>query len=573
MKLLQRYFRVLILVLSMGLIGGSCSSQSSHASQNSHGSFSDSELDVLRKVAKEYKYGDVSLKDYEKVKQNIIAFREKGFIEAYWPAAVFCLLWVGWGIATCSKADSDGIEPLKLKNVYRAYLLSFPFGSVLKLLDSGSPEQIKEGDGTLSWRWEGFISVTMYWFPVFVLIDWTDINYYWNVPRLYLDSMAGFFFAMILFVNMVIIPIILPAMVSRYNAKRFRHHYENQVILSGGKTRVDLLAESIEDTNRNIGLELDIINNHLAGGVNYQRDVDDGLFSWVKRGVADVFTTGDYSKMLRESAYLEEVKSNYELILSRLNSLKDAASLMSLYLEEQRKAAYRNIYLYKEILSLSNNNVRGKVQTLVQDVVLLKDSESLILNESLGQNSDIQGTTDLVDTQLFEIGDSVGALVARVWNEDLRDAEKKAEVLIQGVVVAINVVGRLLTINGEVTQKRTLIEGDLMKLAEAISSAQNMILEYQAVIARVMEVEMALNACNKAFVRAYTPINRYVFREGTEKLTERFKQVAWVGRQQWMSSSMQAEQNKFIEDLYNLQRLCSDYNKINQNTKINVAHG
>lgn len=112
-----------------------------------------------------------------------------------------------------------------------------------------------------------------------------------------------------------------------------------------------------------------------------------------------------------------------------------------------------------------------------------------------------------------------------------------------------------------------------MKLAEAISSAQNMILEYQAVIARVMEVEMALNACNKAFVRAYTPINRYVFREGTEKLTERFKQVAWVGRQQWMSSSMQAEQNKFIEDLYNLQRLCSDYNKINQNTKINVAHG
>lgn len=97
MKLLQRYFRVLILVLSMGLIGGSCSSQSSHASQNSHGSFSDSELDVLRKVAKKYKYEDVSLEDYEKVKQNIIAFREKGFIETYWPAAVFCLLWVGWG--------------------------------------------------------------------------------------------------------------------------------------------------------------------------------------------------------------------------------------------------------------------------------------------------------------------------------------------------------------------------------------------------------------------------------------------------------------------------------------------
>ena len=470
-------------------------------------------------------------------------------------------------------SDPDRIEPLELKSVYRTYLFSFPFGSVLELLDSGSPEQIKRGDGTLSWLWEGLILVSVLCIPILTLLFGADINYYWNVPTLYLRSVPGFLLACILFINVVIIPIILPAMVSRYNAKHFRCHYENQVILSGGKTRIDLLAESIEDTNRNIGLELDIINNHLAGGVNYQRDVDDGLFSWVKRGVADVFTTGDYSKMLRESAYLEEVKSNYELILSRLNSLKDAASLMSVYLEEQRKAAYRNIYLYKEILSLSNSNVRGKVQTLVQDVVLLKDSESLILNESLGQNSDIQGTTDLVDTQLFEIGDSVGSLVARVWNEDLRDAEKKAEVLIQGVVVAINVVGRLLTINGEVTQKRTLIEGDLMKLAEAISSAQNMILEYQAVIARVMEVEMALNACNKAFVRAYTPINRYVFREGTEKLTERLKQVAWVGRRQWMSSSMQAEQNKFIEDLYNLQRLCSDYNKINQNTKINVAHG
>ena len=565
MKLLQRYFRVLILVLSMGLILGSCSS---------HGLFDKRARSERLYVAKQYKKGSIDIVDYETVNNNISSYEEKGFIKAYWPAAVFCLLWCFWGLATlgATDPDPDRIEPLKLKSVYRTYLLSFPFGSVLELFDGGSPEQIENGDGTQS---GGVLLVlaSLFGIPILILIFWADINYYWNVPILYLRSVPGVLLACILFINVVIIPIILPAMVSRYNAKHFRCHYENQVILSGGKTRIDLLAESIKDTNRNIGLELDIINNHLARGVNYQRDVDDGLFSWVKRGVADVFTTGDYSKMLRESAYLEEVKSNYELILSRLNSLKDAANLMSVYLEEQRKAAYRNIYLYKEILSLSNNNVRGKVQTLVQDVVLLKDSESLILNESLGQNSDIQGTTDLVDTQLFEIGDSVGSLVARVWNEDLRDAEKKAEVLIQGVVVAINVVGRLLTINGEVTQKRTLIEGDLMKLAEAISSAQNTILEYQAVIARVMEVEMALNACNKAFVRAYTPINRYVFREGTEKLTERFKQVAWVGRRHWMSPSMQAEQNKFIEDLYNLQRLCSDYNKINQNTKINVAHG
>ena len=484
-------------------------------------------------------------------------------------ALVFC------GLVALDEADfdPDRIEPIKLKSAYRIYLFSFPFGSVCELFYGGSPEQIERVDGILSWCWDGLKLVSIFCVPIITLLFWADINYYWNVPILYLRSVPGFLLACILFINVVIIPIILPVMVSRYNAKRFRHHYENQVILSGGKTRVDLLAELIEDTNRNIGLELDIINNHLAGGVNYQRDVDDGFFSWVKRGVADVFTTGDYSKMLRESAYLEEVKSNYELILSRLNRLKGAASLMSVYLEEQRKAAYRNIYLYKEILSLSNSNVRGKVQTLVQDVVLLKDPNNLMLNESLVQNSDIQETTDLVDTHLFEIGYSVGAFVERVWTEDIRDDEKKAEVLIQGVVVAINVVGRLLTINGEVTQKRTLIEGDLMKLAEAISSAQNTILEYQAVIARVMEVEMALNACNKAFVRAYTPINRYVFREGTEKLTERFKQVAWVGRRHWMSPSMQAEQNKFIEDLYNLQRLCSDYNKINQNTKINVAHG
>lgn len=566
MKLLQRYFRVLILVLSMGLILGSCSS---------HGSFSNRARSERLYVAKQYKQGVIDIVDYETVKNNISSYEEKGFIKAYWPAAVFCLLWFFLGLAALGETDPDPdrIEPLKLKSAYRTYLFSFPFGSVCELFYGGSPEQIERVDGILSWCWDGLKLVSIFCVPIITLLFWADINYYWNVPILYLRSVPGFLLACILFINVVIIPIILPVMVSRYNAKRFRHHYENQVILSGGKTRVDLLAELIEDTNRNIGLELDIINNHLAGGVNYQRDVDDGFFSWVKRGVADVFTTGDYSKMLRESAYLEEVKSNYELILSRLNRLKGAASLMSVYLEEQRKAAYRNIYLYKEILSLSNSNVRGKVQTLVQDVVLLKDPNNLMLNESLVQNSDIQETTDLVDTQLFEIGDSVGSLVARVWNEDLRDAEKKAEVLIQGVVVAINVVGRLLTINGEVTQKRTLIEGDLMKLAEAISSAQNTILEYQAVIARVMEVEMALNACNKAFVRAYTPINRYVFREGTEKLTERFKQVAWVGRRHWMSPSMQAEQNKFIEDLYNLQRLCSDYNKINQNTKINVAHG
>ncbi len=566
MKLLQRYFRVLILVLSMGLILGSCSS---------HGSFSNRARSERLYVAKQYKSGGIDIIDYKTVNNNISSYEEKDFIEAYWPAAVFCLLWCFWGLAALgdTNPDHDRIEPIKLKSAYRIYLFSFPFGSVCELFYGESPEQIERVDGILSWCWDGLKLVSIFCVPIITLLFWADINYYWNVPILYLRSVPGFLLACILFINVVIIPIILPVMVSRYNAKRFRHHYENQVILSGGKTRVDLLAELIEDTNRNIGLELDIINNHLAGGVNYQRDVDDGFFSWVKRGVADVFTTGDYSKMLRESAYLEEVKSNYELILSRLNRLKGAASLMSVYLEEQRKAAYRNIYLYKEILSLSNSNVRGKVQTLVQDVVLLKDPNNLMLNESLVQNSDIQETTDLVDTHLFEIGYSVGALVERVWTEDLRDAEKKAEVLIQGVVVAINVVGRLLTINGEVTQKRTLIEGDLMKLAEAISSAQDTILEYQAVIARVMEVEMALNACNKAFVRAYTPINRYVFREGTEKLTERFKQVAWVGRQQWMSTSMQAEQNKFIEDLYNLQRLCSDYNKINQNTKINVAHG
>lgn len=84
MKLLQRYFRVLILVLSMGLILGSCSS---------HGSFSNRARSERLYVAKQYKSGGIDIIDYKTVNNNISSYEEKGFIEAYWPAAVFCLLW------------------------------------------------------------------------------------------------------------------------------------------------------------------------------------------------------------------------------------------------------------------------------------------------------------------------------------------------------------------------------------------------------------------------------------------------------------------------------------------------
>lgn len=506
---------------------------------------------------------------------NIYTYDHKGFFASYWPFAAALVIWWIWLglVGDWADPDPDRTRPVAKEYLYKKWLLSLPFGMALCPLAGGTREDLKDENDSKGYGVQGWISaIIMLGVPIVALCNWRDINYYWTEPSLFFCD-AGWGISKVLVTlylvyNLIVIPALIPSMCRRYNANWFRRNYENEDILAGKPTRVEIHVAAMQQLKEEVDADVQTINTELAKGTDYESDLGGDLFDRMGRGFNDFVTGGKYSLMERERRELEVIDTCYKHLKGRVNELEKIRTAMLIDLNRMRKAADRNIYLYKEILGFLPQSVNSQSQGTQVDRVATLNSVGMNVGQAANVNMETQQLLARVDQEVGAIVAGVMALSLDVFNGAMKDSESKGKLLEASVGLAIAAITSIFTMNGEVSEQRVRIQHAKKQLTEAIAKMEELIPEYQASMARVAEVISSLDACNKTFVRLYTPLNKLVFEADSEELTEQFKKLQTYAAQASPGREASVAYDKFVEDMNALRAACSAYNKINKETTI-----
>lgn len=516
---------------------------------------------AVERVDRLYSEGKISEASGYQILANIESYESKGTIAKYWFPVVFSIVWLIWGYGTREDPQPNRTKPIDLKEMYGKWRRSLPFGSVTHELLGGSPERLAELDKRpVASFWDAMNAFSIIFPIILIWVGWGGINYYWNVPEIYFADELPFAFIVLPILavyNFIVLPLMLPTLVGKYNAKYFRKHYEDALILADQPTPAALLVEQAQGIYATVAEEIEIAQEHASAGPDNQRELGGGTGTKVVRGIKNILSGGKQSKMERELLYLRELQNNYEVLRHRVEEIQSLLGQMSQQLGLARKAVERNLYLFTELVVLWNGAVKRNEAPSPTDVLRQQKIPMQDLSTHMNQTEANYRQTELnTDLSMDAILSGAVNVLDKLEKTDFRDANQKAEFIFEALASGLQIVVGVLSLNGDIERQRIEIEeksgivrGEIDKLCTAIQ-------EYQSVILRVVEVLRALYNCNRVFVKKYTRLRDLVFQPNSSKLTEEFIQLR------------DRKDSKFIEELAALKVICSDYNKINQHTGI-----
>lgn len=474
-------------------------------------------------ISQLYSQGVIDSSTLAKAQQHISSYDSRSFIGKYW----MMLLYIPYALLgmVCSltqSSDLDADSKVKVSTVYGIWAYAGIWGGhKMRLSPYGGAGAYYSVMAVL-----GFFVL-----PAAFLFNWTAINYYWATPELFLHYaptwawsqpssyylLAGeVLIAVTLLVNIVIPALLIPYWVYQYNNETYRHHFENDLILRNQKTQVDYQIGNIKKLNNELAESLPEINSYVAQGVDYDRDLGGDFGDRLGRFTKNIFTLGSYSSMLREKEHLKDLQQLCQYLYDKVEDAQSKESIMEEELERMRKAAYRNLYLAKELVSAVKDKVSSKGHYLVKDELPEMIQQALPSIARGGQVSTFQ-VEAAIDTHLTNIGNKVGNMLDYALSHDLKNSDEQGELIIQALGVALESILAIFTLNSEVNRVRIQLEEHRGRILDAIDSAQHNIQAYQATLARFVELVSALDQCNKAFVKLYEPLSRQVFAETSLK--------------------------------------------------------
>lgn len=208
------------------------------------------------------------------------------------------------------------------------------------------------------------------------------------------------------------------------------------------------------------------------------------------------------------------------------------------YLTEARLAAYRNMYLAKELIN-HIKTISGKTQILQTDVY--KGMETLNFNIDWSATSSVS----------WDIGgamDNFNTFQKSLAGMGFKGSKSTAAAFGMAALVAI-----VDNIDARNEQKKKAVEAQA-KIIEGIKKSGEELTKLSAEILRSAEKVSALFNANKAFVKAYCHLRDIVFGDISFK---NFIHGVSKDNPAFMSE-------KFIKDVQHLTVVCSEYNKINK---------
>lgn len=553
---------------------------------------------AVKWVASLYKSGDISLETAQGVADSVMTYDRRGIVLSYLTFLIALVVWAILAYITDEGMNPDRVKPVTIKEAYLKWLKGLPFGLGGALLSGGTPES--QDSPEVKSFWDAMSLASLFGTPLLALFNWRDISYYWTAPELFFYAEWGIskiLLSIYLLYHLVILPIAIPHLVRRFNANWFRRNYENQDILDDKPTRVVRHVEQIGVILPQVDASVEAVNACLRKGIDYDQSIANDFIDKVGLFFSNLFTGGDYERMVKENIFLQELRQNYEPLQAQVLQLDALHSALIKDLDRMRKAAARNLYLYKEILNFLPQEVKGREIVVREDKVgsFMKDVglDTRLVDAVSEQGVQVSLT---VDANLEGIFVSGAALAKFAFTNDLSNAQNKGRLLEATVATAMGALSSILSMNGDVERQRQLIQDTIQALVKAIAELQNAIPAYQASMARISEVVTALDACNKVFVKMYTPLNAFIFKPNSEELTQEFlDMIEYMKRKnnpvtyvdsllaltKELSSSLgqvagvqsstinpEERYEKFMTDIANLKLACSEYNRINQNTHI-----
>lgn len=311
-----------------------------------------------------------------------------------------------------------------------------------------------------------------------------------------------------------------------------------------------------EDISSGQNLDVEIFCNELEGRVNYDcnstyqlitssknitrstKIEKDGFFD----KAASLFSGSSRETNQWRSLY-EKLHNKYESILKNCQDLEDAANELQKHLDYAQYAAYRNLKLAKELISLCRSN-KGKKDVITRDYINATKTISSV-------NSTPEQIMDMTSETFASIIGNGSEALSVYYDEAASRDEKIASV----AVATVNIVSGFLN-NYSANQRAKLqyaeavreITGGLDTVMHNLLSTENKVLRYR-------EKLESLNRANRAFVKYYAKLRDQIF--GEELSFGSYLKIRY--------NAFKCRKDKqFQLDMQTLVSVCTEYKKIKE---------
>lgn len=498
----------------------------------------------------------ISDSDYTIAIQNIVSYEQRSFIGKYWWVLVFVVIWffiVGtmYMFTDTSSSRECMSKPMSKSNCYGVLLLTGILGGHFLYLNK------------LKWlTW-----LTLLLLIAIPLLDYKEIMYFYNIinllfihrieyihlPHLGLFYSSQLALGSLFLANIVIGLIFIPFWVYQYNGNYFRKHVDNDAILEGRKLEIDIfynnqLVPNVNKTNKDADEINKIIKDENYIEYNKSDDKISGFFK-------NIFTLGKSSNLKYKVGRLRALRHGCGIISDDISQFENDNNRLYDFLNYYRIAAYRNLYLAKELISVVKDKISSQQQILIKDefpmIIAPKNhnlSETYFDSSSISFNSN--AFFDSVGATLTSSFDNLNAKLKKEQNLSKDDfIDMAIEV---GINTLISAIDELFSMNSKINDELRKIESSINDALVYLDKALPAINRYQAELLRQSEITISLSQCNKAFVMAYEPLRQQVFGQPTFK-----KFLLGLKKDENVLNS-----DNFRNDLLHLIKVCTEYNKV-----------
>lgn len=330
--------------------------------------------------------------------------------------------------------------------------------------------------------------------------------------------------------------LLIPYKVYKLNFSVYRKNIYENLILESKMIGYENLCIQILDTIKRDGSRIKDYAKNARSEYTEEQGLFSRSFSWLTNSKVE-FARKKAEMLNKDLNKLSKIAESHRDLLTRLLE----------YMDTERKNAYRNMILAKELIFLIKKG-KGNQQALRKDNIgKLRIDTPQILVSPPGNLPEV-GFVDSV-AKGYETFESAFSSFKEMGFDD-----KDSLVVGLGIGAIEASLDCITQINSRRAEERRHYEYLSSNLIQDINNIESKLLETHTKMLRAREIMLALSAANAAFVKAYTPLRDHVF--GTEVSFMGF--LSSIGRKHKIKARELA-----VDNIGYLISICNEYNKIN----------
>ena len=380
----------------------------------------------------------------------------------------------------------------------------------------------------IHWSLSLLIVLSTFQFLMFPASFWID-----NVSLL--TKIPAVAMAIILLSDLIGIPYRAYVLKCKY----YRHDFYEMDILNGRKTDLEQVCENIKTGMPQLSNKMSSLVNQATSIGNRSFVPDESGFKIIDK--IKEWTLNDGSIEF-EISRLEELSVVHDNIEEIFMQLEDYNEQLSEYLEIERISAMKNLICAKDLMGTIKKIGKSQEQILVTDTHSSHEGKYINIDNSLYEP---------VHIDFDAITRNCSAAIANLKSMGIDSTG--AKIVTHGLYFAAGVIDNAL----KKKRKKQAIQKAIVDVVMSIKESGQDFTKSKAEILRYDELLSALFVANRAFIFAYCELRDTIYTE-TNFFNFLFHRVN--------RRAIKKDREKINVKLAALQKICSDYNRINKTT-------